>query len=144
MKFEVDIDVFNHEYVQQPSSKDIILKLDEILTLLRSNTMITVQDVLNAVTAEQSQVADAVNALTQQVQDLQSVLVTGSQVTQADLQNIITSVGAIFTVPAVGGGGTVGGGTGTGVDAGGGGVVGGNVGGTDVGGAVPADPVPVV
>ena len=142
MKFEVDIDVFNHEYVQQPSSKDIILKLDEILTLLRSNTMITVQDVLNAVTAEQSQVADAVNALTQQVQDLQSVLVTGSQVTQADLQNIITSVGAIFTLPAVGGVG--GGGTGTGVDAGGGGVVGGNVGGTDVGGAVPADPVPVV
>ena len=71
-----------------------------------------------------------------------TVKIAPTLVTQADLQNIITSVGAIFTLPAVGGVG--GGGTGTGVDAGGGGVVGGNVGGTDVGGAVPADPVPVV
>ena len=99
MKFDIDLNIFNHEYVQQ-SSKDIVLMLEEILTLLRSNTMITVQDVLNAVTAEQSEVAAALNALTQQVKDLQSVLVTGSQVTQADLQNIITSVEAIFTVPA--------------------------------------------
>ena len=98
MKFDIDLNIFNHEYVQQ-SSKDIVLMLDEILTLLRSNTMLTVQDVLNAVNAEQSEVAAALNALTQQVKDLQSVLVTGSQVTQADLQNIITSVEAIFTVP---------------------------------------------
>ena len=141
MKFDIDLNIFNHEYVQQ-SSKDIVLMLDEILTLLRSNTMITVQDVLNAVTAEQSEVAAALNALTQQVKDLQSVLVTGSQVTQADLQNIITSVEAIFTpnpVAGVGGGGIVGGGAGV-VDAGG--VGAGSGGGGAV--AVPVDPTPIV
>ena len=136
MKFDIDLNIFNHEYVQQ-SSKDIVLMLDEILTLLRSNTMITVQDVLNAVTAEQSEVAAALNALTQQVKDLQSVLVTGSQVTQADLQNIITSVEAIFTLPAApaGLGVVAGAGGGGAVDAGGA---------VAVVGTVPADPVPVV
>ena len=131
MKFEIDLNINNHECVQS-TSKDIVAMLVEILTLLRSNTMLTVQDVLNAVTAEKNEVAGQLNALTQQVKDLQSVLVTGSQVTQADLQNIITSVEAIFTVPAAP---VVGG------DVGGAGT--GGIGGTDVGG-VPADPVPVV
>ena len=118
--------------------------------------MLSVQDVLNAVTAEKNEVAGQLNALTQQVKDLQSVLVTGSQVTQADLQNIITSVEAIFTpnpVVGVGGGGIVGAGAGGVIDAGGvgaGGAVGVTAGaGADAGGtgvvAVPvADPTPIV
>ena len=143
MKFEIDLNINNHECVQS-TSKDIEAMLVEILTLLRSNIMLTVQDVLNAVTAEKNEVAGQLNALTQQVKDLQSVLVTGSQVTQADLQNIITSVEAIFTPNpvaggAVGGGGIVGGGAGV-VDAGG--VGAGSGGGGAV--AVPVDPTPIV
>ena len=141
MKFEIDLNINNHECVQS-TSKDIAAMLVEILTLLRSNIMLSVQDVLNAVTAEKNEVAGQLNALTQQVKDLQSVLVTGSQVTQADLQNIITSVEAIFTpnpVAGVGGGGIVGGGAGV-VDAGG--VGAGSGGGGAV--AVPVDPTPIV
>ena len=108
--------------------------------------MLSVQDVLNAVTAEKNEVAGQLNALTQQVKDLQSVLVTGSQVTQADLQNIITSVEAIFTpnpVAGVGGGGIVGGGGTSGVVDAGGAQAGGGVVVADPVSPVP-DPTPIV
>jgi hypothetical protein len=77
----------------------ILIKQDRVLREiheLRRLIMATKQEVLDAIAAEKTQVAAALDELAAQIQTLKDQIAAGTPVTAADLDDIVSAVNDIF------------------------------------------------